>query len=212
MRYRIVLATGLLLCIGMAGCGSGGGRGRLVNVPSGSTQKAVADASLWQHRRGDGDDDDERGEDNPRSDDDYPLTTYGHEATGIARRKIVALTGRYYAASVAGNGRRACSMLVADLAKDPSITTTVPEDRFSRLVPVHVPAGRSCDQVTTLLFRRFRRKLREEAPTMEVTGVRVSGSHGVVLLRFRTRPEQWIPVAREGHVWKVQALFAAILP
>jgi hypothetical protein len=167
------------------------------------------------YRTGDNDVDDEHGEDPKLSGaltDDYPLTLYGHAAGAVERRQIASVVQRYYAAAVAADGARACSLLYSRLARDPSLTRTVPEDRFSYPARVRVSPGESCARVLSRLFERNHQALLREAPTLQVTAVRVHGVHAVAVLGFKTAPEHWMAVIREGAVWKVHTLLGILLP
>lgn len=215
LAYRVpVIGMGALLCAGALACGRTGKDGARIFDSSAtrSTSTVQAESSAKSYRTGDNDVDDEYGEDDPASNDDYPLTEYGHQASAVERQKIASLLERYYEAAAAEDGAKACSLLYSRLARDPWLTKTVPEDRFSYPVRVRVFPGERCPQVTSALFKRRHRGLLQKALTLQVTAVRVSGSHGVAVLGFKTAPEHWMPVVREDGVWKTQALLALLLP
>jgi hypothetical protein len=208
-----MIGTGVLLCVGALACGKTGKDARTFDSSAtGSTSAVQAESAVKSYRTGDSDVDDEYGKDDPANNDDYPLTEYGHPASAVERQEIASLLGRYYAAAAAEDGAKACSLLDSHLARDPRLTKTVPEDRFSYPVRVRISPGERCPQVTSTLFKRRHRGLLQKALTLQVTAVRVSGSHGVAVLGFKTAPEHWIPVVREDGVWKTQALLALLLP
>jgi hypothetical protein len=216
----LVLLGSVLLCVGVAGCSDEGVAPALRSVVRSTASDAAMPLRTGRtksapYRTGDNDVDDEYGRD-PKLDgrvtDDYPLTEYGHVATVADEREIASLVQRYYAAAAAVDGRKACSLLYSRLARDPSSTKTVPEDRFSYPVHVHVSAGESCAKVTSRLFRSRHHSLEEEALTLRVTAVRTGGVHGVAVLGFKTVPEHWIPVLRDHGVWKIHTLLAMLLP
>jgi hypothetical protein len=214
VKMALAQAAGLLLCFCVVACG---GADKSTDSASRSSPKSAAaiatnKTSVGQYRKGDADVDDIEGEDNPKSDDDYPLTEYGHAAPVAEKRDIASLVKRYYSAAASEDGVAACRLLYSRLARHPGLKKTVPEDRYSRPVNFHVPPNESCAAVTSLLFELHHGSLVRDAPTLQVTGVRVDGAHGLALLGFKTAPEQWIPVAREGAVWKVHALIALLLP
>jgi hypothetical protein len=62
------------------------------------------------------------------------------------------------------------------------------------------------------LFRQHRRELADKSATLEVTSVRVQGSHGVALLRFGTTTERRVLVQREGGTWKMGVLLDIGVP
>jgi hypothetical protein len=156
--------------------------------------------------------DDLNGEDDPKSNDDLPITEYGRRASVVDKREITALLKRYYAIAAVGDGAAACSLIYSRLVEDPGFTRTVPEDRYSRTVSPRVWPGESCAQVASLLFRQRRKSLIAEVATLRVTSVRVHDGHGVALLGFRTTPRHWIPVVREGVAWKIHAFLGGELP
>lgn len=199
-----------------AGCGGTGSAARSSSgsaAVDSSTAVAAAPAKpAKSYRTGDSDVDDENGKEGLGNHDDDPLTLYGHAAGPVDRRNITALLERYYAAAAADEGAKACSLLYSSLARDPRLTKTVPEDRFSFPLHVRVLPGESCSRVTSRLFRLRHRSLSLEAPTLQVINLRVDGAHGDAVLGFKTAPEQWIPIARQDGVWKVHALLALMLP
>jgi hypothetical protein len=72
--------------------------------------------------------------------------------------------------------------------------------------------GTTCAAVLTLLFKHDHPQLVAELPKLEVARVRLIEHHGIVILHFGTLPERQIPVAREGHTWKLQGLLDSEVP
>jgi hypothetical protein len=211
-RGGLALAIGALICLCLSACGSADhGVSSAPRPASGlATQTGAAAKSAKSYRTGDNDVDDENGEDRP--DDDYPLTKYGHAASAAEKRAITALLEHYYAAATAEDGAKACSLLYSSLARDPDLTKTVPADRFSYPIRVRISPGESCAHVLSALFKHRHPNLMLDAPTLQVTTVRVDGAHGMAVLGFRTAPEHWMPIARERGVWKAHALLGLLLP
>jgi hypothetical protein len=211
-RAAISLASASLGMLLVACGGIGHGPGPAVTrLSSGAAVSGGASATRG-YRTGDGDDDDLNGKDRPGFHDDVPITEYGHAAGVSDREAVAALVKRYYSIAATGDGKAGCSLVYSRLAKNPGLTKTVPEDRYSEPVLPHVSRGESCAQVATKLFTQHRKTLPAEATTVRVTGVRVDGIHGVALLGFATAPERWLPIAREGRVWKLHALLAGEFP
>jgi hypothetical protein len=213
---RLMVAV---VCLGLAACG-GKSDGPL---PLGLSLKArmrqihfaeeeLREALFHGHVAGDGDDDDRRVEGHPRSADDYPVSKYGHSAARGDSHAIAALVKRYYAAAASGDAAAACRLIYPALARNPALRKVVPKDRFSRPVYPHVRAGETCAQVASNLFVEHHQSLVTDVKTLQVLDVRVSGTHSVALLGFRTAPERWLPVVRTGHRWRVDAFLAGELP
>jgi hypothetical protein len=138
--------------------------------------------------------------------DDHITEKYGHAAPAADRRDVIALTKRYYAAAVAGDGAQACSMMLGSLAR------SVPASYGG---PGGSPElrGTSCVAVLSKLFRREHSVLVAEAPSLRVTKVRLHGNGGLALLSFKTTPEpREISVSLEGSAWKMASLLDASLP
>ncbi|HEY3885385.1 MAG TPA: hypothetical protein VGL62_09280, partial [Vicinamibacterales bacterium] len=206
-RRLLALAASAVPCLFLAACGSGG------EAPASSSASAASTrATVESYRHGDADSDDEHGVDDRTANDDEPFITYGRAANAGERQNITALLKSYYDYAEAGNAVKACALVYSRLATDPALRKTVPEDRYSRPVRVHASPGESCARVASRLFKRRHLRLTLEAPTLRVLIIRVKGAHGLAIMGFRTEPEQWIPIAREGSVWKVHAFLAGLLP
>lgn len=137
--------------------------------------------------------------------DDDSVRDFGHAANTADRRAITSVVERYYAAVAREDGATACSVIVSSLAN------TVPED-LGRPPGPDFARGNTCAVVMSKVFREFGRQLRAYAARLEVTGVRLEGDHGVAVLGFKSLPGRQIRVAREGGVWKMDALLDSELP
>jgi hypothetical protein len=131
---------------------------------------------------------------------------FGQEANASYTRAITTLIKRYYAAAYTENGTKACSLIYSTLAE------AVPEDYGQSPPGPAYMSGTSCPAVMTLLFKHFHPQLALEYPKLKVARVRLIEHHGIAILSFGSLPERQIPVAREGHTWKVQALLDSELP
>jgi hypothetical protein len=136
--------------------------------------------------------------------DDGPFRTYGRPASGTEKRKLAALTKRYYKAAVAADGRETCSMLTIAFAR------SVPQD-FGRGSggPAYLHAADTCAAVMTLLLRHLHAQLSE---AIEIVGVRVEGEKGLVLIGAKNVPASYVDVQREGGDWRVVGMLASPLP
>src|ERR1700691_4044077 len=144
----------------------------------------------------------DRDNDNDNNDDDAHVLNYGHAAIGAEKREITSLVRGYYAAAVAEDGAKACSMLY------PLLAETVPED-YGRSIPLR---RRSCAAVMTKLFMRRHQLLVGESSTLKVYAMRVAGDRALTILSFAALPEaRQIPERRVGDVWKVADLLDTII-
>jgi hypothetical protein len=212
MKSLLALLAIALLSVGTSACSSASrGMSSASQASSsrrGSAPVTTAATPTGAYLRGDDDVD----ADNYSNSDDYRMRDYGHAANAVDRRAITALVERYYSKAVAEDGAAACSLIYSSLAKDPSLTKTVPEDYSSREPHPHGLPGQSCVRATSLLFSQHHEALTADFATLQVTGVRVNRVHGLALLGFRTTSERWIPVERDGGAWKIDSLLDRELP
>lgn len=213
--WVLALAAIGLLSLALAACGGTGKAAHSSSQASSSADAATTTAgstvSAAQTRpapvltKTDADADNDSGSVGEGADNDKVLH-FGHEASAGDKRAIDALIKRYYAAAVAEDGAKACSMIYSTLAE------AVPED-FGQTPPgPGYMNGRTCPAVVTLLFKHFHPQIALELPKLEVAHVRLVEHHGVAVLSFGSLPERTIFVAREGQTWKVQQLLDSELP
>lgn len=215
MRQLVALLTTALLGLGLCACGGAGTR---TDSASHVSSNAVATASTaatstsngtstTDYAKVDSDKDNDVGA--PYDDtSNNQVPNFGHAASKPYKRAITALIKRYYAAALAGDGAKACSMIYSTLAE------SVPEDyggASHQPLPAPYLRGDTCPAVLTGLFKHLHTQLTVEVPKLEVARVRVEEHHALVQLRFGKLPERQIPVAREGHTWKMEALLDAEL-
>ncbi|MFZ1154788.1 MAG: hypothetical protein WAN93_07785 [Solirubrobacteraceae bacterium] len=131
--------------------------------------------------------------------DDSHITTYGHEATEPDKREITQLVKSYYAAGLADDGAKACSLIYSPVAK------SVPED-YGQSTTSSVLHGKTCAVVLSKVFRHLPEQSTADLATTKVTGVRLSGDNGYVQLSSKMIPTGEMVVQRQGHVWKVGVL------
>lgn len=167
----------------------------------GATATAVTSSAIppggFLKDDGDKDSDDGAYPGHPEQDDQSFLAGYGHRVPPTLASTIAALVKRYYAASLAGDGASACELLDAGLA------TALAAQQG----PAAHGAAACAASLSPLLVQQHQHLLAEEPATMVVTGVYAKDNVGVVVLGFRNAPESIIVLAREGHAWKVDALF-----
>lgn len=112
-------------------------------------------------------------------------------------RAITALVQRYYAAALAHDGAKGCSMFA------PTFVLAIPLD-YGKLGPAYLRrAAGTCPAVMSLLFVHEHGKLSDEIPHMRVVRVSDDGTHGIAFLRFGRLYERFISVVREGRTWRI---------
>jgi hypothetical protein len=143
--------------------------------------------------------------------DDPGIRGYGHPLHGTGRRVVAALVKLYFAAAAAGDGARACSLLVTSVGRDVSLGE-VAERVYPPAPSVPPLRGESCARIMSLVFHEAHQRLVASDATLRVTGVRTKDLHGLVLLGFQTSPERYIPVRREHGGWRIDALLDEEIP
>jgi hypothetical protein len=215
MRLPIVLLSTAALGLGLAACG-GAGRATSTahpsSTPTPTNGNSVEPASVGSAPPGhyvknddDTDADDRPGGDSPSaSDSTIMLDEYGHPASAAEKRAIAALLKSYYTAMAAGDGASACALL------SNSIATALSEEHHPS---THTGDRGGCSATVSSIFAHEHKYLAEKGPaTAIVTTVHVKGDIGLAVVGFRSSPEGAMPLAREGHAWKVGALFDSEMP
>jgi hypothetical protein len=134
------------------------------------------------------------------------LVPHGRSASEPYKRAIATLLRRYYAAALASDGSRGCSLLYSPFAE------SVPSTYGSGPAGLPYAHGSTCKAVLTNLFKHFHARLAAEAPRLSIRRVLLDEHHGVAVLGFGALPERQIPVVREGRAWRVVALIDQELP
>lgn len=134
--------------------------------------------------------------------DDYSSLSGGtvmfaHAASADETRVIAAVVKRYYAAAVADDGSKACSMILSGIAK------SIPEDYGHSRSASYLRSANTCAALMTLLFRHSRAQL--NGP-IAVTGVRSDGNSAIALLGSTKMPASSILLTRENGKWKILSL------
>jgi hypothetical protein len=198
----------ILLALATAGCGGAGGSHRVrdpddeetTTVTTPSTDPAPVEATV------DADHDNDVG----AAEDDRnnnSAVDFGHEARPAERRAIVALVKRYYAAALADDGTRDCSLLLSTIAE------AAPNDNSREPgTPAYMHGQTTCAGVLDKLFHHYHAQLAAEAPKLRVGHVRLEEHHGLVFLRFGALPERESSVIREGRVWKMSQIYDQAVP
>jgi hypothetical protein len=203
MRRSLALLTMVLLSLTAIACGASSATTHSTPPrPQGAATSAHSSTlSGGGYSKNDGDrdyDDDAHYRGSPPNDDRSLLVGYGPRASPAEVRAVTSVVKRYYVASLAGNGAAACSLLTASLAGGLAAGYSQPN---------HGSTHTCAAVLSPLLAQQHQRLLDEDVSTMGVTAVHVKGTLGLAVLGFKTAPEGEIPLEREGHSWKVAALF-----
>jgi hypothetical protein len=205
----LALLAAAPLSLGICACGGAGtestSASNVTSTTAATTTSTSESAFAPTATKADSDKDDDVGAPYDDKSNDAVLNV-GHAASAGDRHKIVALIQSYYKAALRGDGAKACTMIYSTLAE------SVPEDYGTSPPGPPYMRGTTCPAVLTLLFRHYHSQLALELPKLKVTRVRLEEHHGLAVLRSGTMPERQIPVAREGHVWKLSALLDSQLP
>jgi hypothetical protein len=135
--------------------------------------------------------------------DDRATFTYGHAPSAMDVRAIVRLVKRYYAAAAAGDGGRACALML------PAFAISVGQDFGRGNGPTYLGAGTNCPSVLELEFAHVRGELTE---AVRVFSVRVHGIRAQAIVSSRRLRASSIDAVRQGGVWKIDALVGVPLP
>lgn len=209
MKLLLTLSAIVLLGVGTTACGSAGkSTGSAAHASSDATPTETTPSTIPSsttsappETKVDADKDNDVGA-APHDDTNNNSTLdFGKAASPSEQRTITMLVKRYYAAALAENGAAACSMIYSTLVE------AIPEDYGQSPPGPPYMRGTTCPAVMTLLFKHYHDQLALEVPRLQVARVRLKEHHGLAILSFGKRlAERQINVAREGHVWKLEAL------
>lgn len=207
-RSWLLAVLAVLVSVGLSACGSGGVTAGNTNskATSNSSTSKNAFAPAPVNRAVDADHDNDVGAPYDDANNSMALD-FGHPASPTDRRVITHLVKRYYAAALASNGRKACSMLYSTLAE------AAPEDDSREPgSPPYMQNDYSCAEVLDDLFKHFHPQLAVELPVLKVTRVRVQDYNAFAFLSFGPLAERRISLSREGPVWKLSQIYDEELP
>jgi hypothetical protein len=155
--------------------------------------------------------DEDADEDNDRLDnrgrgyydpDDAPVRDYGHVASSVQARALLAAVGEYARAAAAEDGTRACELLAPEIA------------RLALLYgqPGGTPYLRGASTCPQVMTRQFAHVHGELAGPLYAVAERVSGHQAKVLVGSRgSAATAYALVLLQGH-WRVQELLPRPLP
>jgi hypothetical protein len=123
--------------------------------------------------------------------DDMTAVVVGHSASTADTRAIAALVKRYYAAAAAGDGKRACSMML------PRLVRTIPVE-YGKFGASYMRGASTCSALEARLFAHLRARI---TSAIRVTEVRVSNSNAWAFFGSKTTPPEVVSLARNGASW-----------
>jgi hypothetical protein len=134
--------------------------------------------------------------------DDSNVEAYGRGADAASEAAIGAVVTGFFDANAARDGAKACRLLSSTTKRQLGLTLgQSPELK-----------GKGCSAILTRLFGLQSPQYRAAIKDIKVTGARLQGDRGFVLLEARAIPGDAIPIRREGDVWKLGAVEATALP
>jgi hypothetical protein len=136
------------------------------------------------------------------NDDTKSTSAPQYVPTPTDKRAVAELVKRYYAAALAGDGVKGCSMLYSVFAK------AVAEDYGQVPSLSYLHGAKTCAALMSRVFDHFHSQLAAQVPVLRVTAVRFKGARGVAVLSFKDMPTLLLPVEREHGVWRVDQLLA----
>jgi len=147
-----------------------------------------------------------------KGNDDWRMREFGRPASVVDEHTIIALVQHYYAAAASVEGARACSLIYSVLARTPTVAAVIPPDYLTKPPLPRVLRGEDCAHAAAAIFTKEHRLLVMKNATLQITDVRVKRNHAVAILGFRTTPQRWMPITREGNTWKIDSLLDHELP
>lgn len=133
--------------------------------------------------------------------DDAEIRNFGQAPSPADRRALVALTTRYLKVARAGDGARACALILPGLAAQiPEFYGRNPRPNYFSRGDIR---GDTCTAVMTKLFRNYRARL---SGRFVIAGVFVRGDQARVLVGSTTALAGYLQLWRRRGSWKVDAL------
>jgi hypothetical protein len=210
MSSPLIPLTIALLGASVGACGNADKRTRSASQSSASAaiaggaaaRTASATTPAQSHLSTDSDNDNDNPGHSRYDSDDRPVLYFGHAASAADGRAIAGLVKRYYAAGAASDGAAACSLIYSLVAESVA-------EEYGQSPPLR---GRTCAVVMSKLFKQRHRELVADVAGLEVTRVRISGDHGLALLRFGPTRERRVLVRRERGACKMGVLLDVGVP
>lgn len=134
---------------------------------------------------------------------DNSVQEYGGEAAGDELTEAATAVHDFFAARVAGEWRRACSLFSANELQA--------LERFAARAPDL--AGRGCPATLDALTTRISPAVARALTSVDAVSLRREGDRGFLIYTAPPgRTVYAIPLANEGGAWKLGAITGAVLP
>jgi hypothetical protein len=124
-------------------------------------------------------------------DDNEILARFGHPTSPAEARAITAVVERYYAVARAGDGRKACAMMLPSVAEGTALN-------FGQYGYSYASKAKTCQSAASLIFKHLHHRLSAPVVAMNVI---VNGEHAYVLLGSTTMPAGFITLQRWHGAW-----------
>lgn len=178
----------LLACLLASSCGSSGSGSSAV----GGRPTTAANAAVKKDRDNDSD----------NNDDDWHVLAFGQVPGATERQAITKLVDDYFAAALAGDGRRGCALLT------PLIAESVVESYGS----AQGMSGRTCAESISKMFRSHHAELARKVATLKVMRIGVQGTHSLVALEVPAVQEvRQVILRKVGSRWTMLSLLDGIV-
>jgi hypothetical protein len=194
---RWPILAGVLLCMGLAACGSTGPSTGASSTTVAS-QRALRAAA--HERDGDGDND-SLGRSRYDSDNDANFD-FGVPAGAAERQAISALVRSYYEAAAGDDGKRACALTYW-------LTAEAIVEEHDRGKGPHALRGSTCAEVLSKLFAGRHRELVGDLGRLEVRDLQIRRNQGWLVLDPGPARERVVFVHRVGAGWRLSVALDA---
>jgi hypothetical protein len=182
-KLLVALLATVLLCAGVSACGGGKGSGASSQASSTASPSTTTDTTSTASR----------------PEGVTTIVGFGQPASAADKRVITALVKSYYTAAAAEDGAKVCSLIYSIFEE------AIAEDYGQPPGPPSL-RGKTCPVVMTKLFKQRHKQQVSDLAALKVTGVRIKGRRGFVLLSFATPGKRYITVKSEHGAWKINAL------
>jgi hypothetical protein len=203
---RTLLATLVVVALGMGSLSCGGARDAATSTVAASSSTGRPDARAangFGLRINDADDSDDMSRTNTKGEktDDREVDFYAHPAGPADKRAVTAFAKRFMAVAAREDGATACGLLL------PSLAESLPSEFGKNKSGLSYLRATTCPGVMSKLFKHFHQQFAAEFAGLKVTGVRVAGKTAFALLAFKGLHERrYMGVERYDHGWRLEAL------
>jgi hypothetical protein len=196
MKPLLTLLASSLLAASVCACGSAKSTSSAPQASSGTSTSGDTSASTTSAAKSPA----------QQVDPAKAIVDYGHAANPADNQTITTLVRRYYTAAAADDGAKVCSLIYSIFEE------AIAEDYGRPPGPASL-RGKTCAVVMSKLFKQRHKQQVTDLARLQVTGVRLQGGKGYVLLSFgKTGPGRYLFVKREHSTWKINSLIDTEVP